>query len=85
MARNARFIGVPGEMSMRTLVNGRWRITYYRGVPWGELYDLASDPNEMHNLWDEPAAAAAKRDMTEALVHKMMELAERSPRPTRTA
>ena len=78
-------IGVPGEMSMRTLVNGRWRITYYRGVPWGELYDLASDPNEMHNLWDEPAAAAAKRDMTEALVHKMMELAERSPRPTRTA
>ena len=22
------------QMSMRTLVNGRWRITYYRGVPW---------------------------------------------------
>jgi len=26
----------------------------------GELYDLASDPHEMHNLWDDPAHAADK-------------------------
>jgi arylsulfatase A-like enzyme len=77
--------GTTGEMSMRTLVDRRWRITYYRGVPWGEFYDLANDPLEMDNLWDDPAAANAKRDATERLLHKMMELAERSPRPTRTA
>jgi arylsulfatase A-like enzyme len=77
--------GTTGEMAMRTLVDGRYRITYYRGVPWGEFYDLANDPLEMDNLWDDPAAATAKRDMTERLMHKMMELAERSPRPTRSA
>jgi len=77
--------GTTGEMSMRTLVDQRWRITYYRGVPWGELYDLTNDPLEIDNLWDDPAAANAKRELTERLVHKMMELAERSPLPTRSA
>ena len=64
---------------MRTLVDQRWRITYYRGVPWGEFYDLENDPLEMDNLWDDPAAASAKRELTERLLHKMMELAERTP------
>src|SRR5262249_10461643 len=31
---------LPPELSMRTLVDNRWRISVYRGVPWGELYDL---------------------------------------------
>jgi hypothetical protein len=39
----------------------------------------------MDNLGDDPAAANDKRALTERLVHKMMELAERSPRPTRSA
>src|SRR5262245_11974068 len=77
--------GTTGEMAMRTLVDRRYRITYYRGVPWGEFYDLENDPLELDNLWDDPAAASAKQAMTERLLHKMMELAERSPLPTRTA
>ena len=77
--------GTTGEMQMRTLVDQRWRISYYRGVPWGEFYDLANDPLEMDNLWDDPAAANAKSEATERLLHKMMELAERSPLPTRSA
>jgi arylsulfatase A-like enzyme len=77
--------GTTGEMAMRTLVDRRYRITYYRGVSWGELYDLENDPLELENLWDDPAAVGPKRDMTERLIHKMMEMAERSPRPTRTA
>jgi arylsulfatase A-like enzyme len=76
---------LPAELSMRTLVDGRWRITLYRGVSWGELYDLQSDPHELHNLWDEPDSAAAKLELTEHLLQKMMELAERSPQPTHTA
>jgi hypothetical protein len=49
------------------------------------MYDLATDPHELHNLWDEPESAAAKLELTERLAQKMMELAERSPRPTHTA
>ena len=77
--------GLPGEMTMRTLVDKRWRITLYRGVPWGELYDLQADPHELHNLWDEPESASARLELTERLAQKMMDLAERSPRPTHTA
>jgi arylsulfatase A-like enzyme len=76
---------LPPELSMRTLVDGRWRISHYRGVPWGELYDLANDPHEMQNLWDDPGYAGAKHELNARLVQKMMELAERSPRPTHTA
>lgn len=77
--------GGQGEMTMRSLVDRRWRITYYRDEPWGELYDLASDPHELHNLWDEPSAAVAKAELTERLLQKMLELAEHSPRPNRSA
>jgi arylsulfatase A-like enzyme len=76
---------LPPEFTMRTLVDDRWRISVYRNVPWGELYDLAADPHELHNLWDEPASTGIRRELTERLVQKMMEMAERSPRPTHTA
>jgi arylsulfatase A-like enzyme len=76
---------LPPELSMRTLVDRRWRFTIYRGVPWGELYDLQDDPQELHNLWDEPASAAQKCELSGRLVQKMMELAEHSPSPTHTA
>ena len=76
---------LPPEFTMRTLVDERWRITVYRNVPWGELYDLAADPHELHNLWDEPASAGIRHELTERLVQKMMDMAERSPRPTHTA
>jgi arylsulfatase A-like enzyme len=76
---------LPPELSMRTLVDHRWRISVYRNVPWGELYDLKADPHELHNLWDEPGSAAIRHALTERLVQKMMDMAERSPRPTHTA
>jgi len=76
---------LPPELSMRTLVDNRWRISVYRNVEWGELYDLAADPHELHNLWDDPASAATRHSLTERLVQKMMDMAERSPRPTHTA
>src|SRR5262245_1149347 len=76
---------LPPELSMRTLVDGRWRISVYRNVPWGELYDLTADPHELHNLWDEPGSAAIRQELTERLLQKMVDMAERSPRPTHTA
>jgi arylsulfatase A-like enzyme len=83
---NQRLVaGLPNEMSMRTLVDKRWRFSVYRGVPWGELYDLEADPHELDNLWDDPASAPRKLDLTERLLQKMMGLAERSPRPSHLA
>ena len=42
---------------MRTATH---KLVYYIGQTAGELYDLVTDPNELHNLWDDPAAATAK-------------------------
>ena len=31
-----------------------WKLVYYNGKDYGELYDLAADPHESTNLWDSP-------------------------------
>ena len=54
---------LPPEMTMRTLVDERWRITLYRGVAWGELYDLGRSARDAQSL-DEPASAADKLVLT---------------------
>jgi arylsulfatase A-like enzyme len=48
---------------LRSLVTERWKITVYRGHDYGELFDLETDPEERRNLWDDPVAADAKREM----------------------
>src|SRR5690606_4068925 len=48
------FLGFDRPVRLRTLVTERWRLSVYRGVEWGELYDLERDPHEQHNLWNVP-------------------------------
>jgi arylsulfatase A-like enzyme len=77
------YLGFAQPVRARTLVTPTHRLTVYRGADWGELYDLQADPQERHNLWHaEPAIRGA---LLEQLVQKMMELSDRSPRPTRIA
>jgi hypothetical protein len=38
------------------------------GQPGGELYDLQGDPNELDNLWDNPAAGGIKTDLLGSLL-----------------
>lgn len=75
------FLGFDRPVRMRTLVSGRWRMTVYRGADWGELYDLDSDPLELHNRWSDPALATIRSDLLLQLVHSMQELADESPLP----
>ncbi len=39
------------------LVEGRHKLAVYHGSDYGELYDLAADPRELDNRWDDPACA----------------------------
>jgi len=66
----------PTRLSLRTYVTDTAKITIYRGQPYGELFDLARDPGEYQNLWDDPSAVALKSEM----MHKALQMEiEREP------
>jgi arylsulfatase A-like enzyme len=70
----------PTAVHLRTYVEQRYKLTVYRDRPYGELWDLEEDPGEVHNLWDEPAAAGLKGRLMQAFVN-----AELRREPTRMA
>lgn len=67
---------------VRTLVTARERLSVYAGAPWGELYDLAEDPLECRNCWDDRARRGA---LLELLAQTSLAIWDRSPAPTRRA
>lgn len=69
----------------RTLLSGQWRLTIYDGIEQGILHDLANDPNETVNLWDDPSAQTVRADMVERLVREMISQSETSPFPKHAA
>jgi arylsulfatase A-like enzyme len=45
-----------------------YKLVYYIGQEAGELYDLESDPYELHNRWDEPAYERVKIELQQDLL-----------------
>lgn len=63
---------------LRTLVTDRYKLTVYRGRPWGELFDLEDDPNELKNRYNDPDYASVKAQLMEKLIQADL---EREPTP----
>ena len=78
-------MGFDRPVRLRTLVTDSWRLSVYRGVQWGELYDLRNDPLELHNRWDDPQLGDVKARLLQLLVQTMEEYADDSPLPTARA
>lgn len=78
-------LGFDSRIRCRTLLADGCRLTIYDGAAWGELYDLAADPHELRNLWNDPAASGKKADMLERLAFAMLEHVDTSPYPTALA
>ena len=75
------YLGFDDVLAVNTLLDDRWRLSVWEGCDWGELYDLAEDPEELRNLWEDPGYAAVRGDLLLRLVHEMQAHAERSPHP----
>ncbi len=75
----------PYRTRMRTLQTGRYRLSVYEGVEWGELYDLHDDPDESRNLWEAPEAAALRSELLHRMAKAMIQYADPSPNPTALA
>jgi arylsulfatase A-like enzyme len=48
---------------MRTYVDDRHKITVYRAMDNGELFDLENDPEERNNLWWDPSCQTLKQGL----------------------
>jgi len=53
----------------RCLVTENFRITIYPGTPYGELFDLRTDPHELYNLWDKEDYCGIKQELLLKLLH----------------
>ena len=54
------------------IYDGRYKLVVYHGHAIGELYDLQQDPDEFHNLWDDPDALSLKHELTKRLFDAVM-------------
>ncbi|MCL4508169.1 MAG: sulfatase-like hydrolase/transferase [Chloroflexi bacterium] len=59
-------------LRLRTLITERYVLTAYPGHPFGELWDLQEDPQQLWNRWDDPALAEMKRDLTCQLFEELV-------------
>ncbi|MDP6125390.1 MAG: sulfatase-like hydrolase/transferase [Candidatus Latescibacteria bacterium] len=64
-------------LRLRTLITATHKITTYTGhrgaEPFGELFDLERDPQELYNLWDRQECAGLRRELIEKLHHRLTE------------
>ena len=63
----------PSTIHLHTYIEERYKLTTYRRQEYGELFDLATDPEEVCNLWDSPAHQELKARLLLKLVHAEME------------
>jgi arylsulfatase A-like enzyme len=54
------------------IFDGRHKLVVYHGHGVGELYDLRDDPQEFHNLWDDPACRDIRRELTGRIFEAVM-------------
>jgi uncharacterized sulfatase len=59
----------PTAVHLRTYIDERYKLTVYRDQPYGEVFDLAEDPGELHNRWDDPGYAVVKSRLFQKFVN----------------
>ena len=73
--------GTSKPLGLRTLVTRSYRMTLSPDDNFGELYDLANDPDENLNNFDDPKTADTRAELMEIMVRRMMQLQTTSPLP----
>jgi arylsulfatase A-like enzyme len=70
---------------VHTLVTSRWRLSLWRDLGEGELFDLDADPHEFSNLWGMPEYASVRSQLLEQLARAQLSAVDSVPLPTGTA
>ena len=67
-------------LRLRTRVTDRYRLTWYASQPYGELFDIQEDPQELHNLWKNPAHRSLRDELSTQLLDEVIMNEARLPR-----
>jgi len=67
----------------RMIRHGDYKMVYYPGKPYGELYNLAEDPLERKNLWEKMENSPMKRTLKDLLLDWAFTSEDSLPRPIR--
>ncbi len=60
--------GIMDGTDFVTMVRSRdWKLVHFLEEPWGQLFDLNADPDEVENLWDSPEHAEKKQELLAVL------------------
>ena len=66
-------------LNLKTWRTADWKVTYYGGQPYGELYDLRADPGEFVNLYSHPEYAATRDALLLRLLEELTTTESRTP------
>jgi arylsulfatase A-like enzyme len=67
-------------LRLRTLITPDYQITVYGGQEYGELFDLREDPQQLRNRWASPAHRARRDELSNRLLHELIESDSALPR-----
>ena len=48
---------------MTMVRSDKWKLVHFLDEPYGQLFDLENDPQELTNLWEDEASEGAKSEM----------------------
>ncbi len=68
------------KLHQQTFIHNGHKLVVYRHADYGELYDLEADPDQYHNLFDDPEARPVRDRLMQRLVRANMETAGVMPR-----
>ena len=58
---------------MTMIRSERWKLVHFQDQDYGQLFDLAADPGEVNNLWDDATLAHIKRELLDAMLNWRIE------------
>ena len=68
------------RMKVKMLVTRDWKLLHYGSAPYGELYSVNDDPQDLNNLWDDEDFADTRRQLLDLLLAELIDSELGDPR-----